>query len=342
MFQSSSSQSSSWLCEPLPIGPLRIASRVSLAPMAGVTDAAFRSLVRRWAPDSLIFTEMISANGIVHAGRASQATHRILHKTEQDSPIAYQLAANNVDALLRAAEAIITRKQPDLLDLNMGCPVKKITGNFEGCALMRDPDRAYALVHALVTRFDTPVTVKFRLGWDAQSMNYLAFGQMCEAAGARMVTLHARTRAQGYAPGCHWEAFGELKRALRIPVIANGDITNAEQARQVLCDYGVDGVMIGRAALGAPWRVGDIDAALRSGTPQREPSLSECLAVCLDHARLHCAERGEAVGAREMRKQLPWYIKGVPGARRLREQLTRVSTLADIEQLLAALPLAAA
>ncbi|MBK8189400.1 MAG: tRNA dihydrouridine synthase DusB [Vampirovibrionales bacterium] len=320
---------------PLRIGPLTLASRVALAPMAGVTDAAFRTLARHWAPDSLIFTEMISANGIVYSRRIDD---RILAKTEHDPPIAYQLAANNVDALLRAAEAIVVSKRPDVLDLNMGCPVKKITGNFEGCSLMRDPDRASALVAALVANFDTPVTVKFRLGWDAQSMNYLAFGQMCEAAGAQMVTLHARTRSQGYAPGCRWEAFGELKRGLRIPVIANGDITSADDARRVMRDYGVDGVMIGRAALGAPWRVGDIDRALRSGEAQITRTPQERLAACLDHARLHCAAHGEAVGAREMRKHLTWYVKGFPGASRLRERMTHVSSLADIERLVNDLP----
>ncbi|MEB3207211.1 MAG: tRNA-dihydrouridine synthase family protein, partial [Vampirovibrionales bacterium] len=197
------SRTSFWQ-EPLKISPsLSLQSRVFLAPMAGVTDAVFRGLVRRWAPQSLVCTEMISSNGLVFSKRWDA---RILDKTAGDHPIAFQLAANKEDILLEAAEHIATHRRPDLIDLNMGCPVKKITGNFEGCSLMKDLDRAHRLISCLSRAVDVPISVKFRLGWDATSMNYVEFGQMAESAGAKLITLHARTRAQGYAPGCKWEA----------------------------------------------------------------------------------------------------------------------------------------
>lgn len=322
---------SAFFKEPLHIGPVTVNSRVMLAPMAGVTDVVFRSLVRTHAPESLICTEMISSNGMVYSKRRDA---RILDKGESDHPIAYQLAANKPEVLIEAAQAIIEDKNPDTIDLNMGCPVKKITGNFEGCALMKEPEHAYKLISTLVQSIDKPVTVKFRLGWDANRKNYKEFGQMAESAGANMVTLHARTRAQGYAPGCDWDAFGELKQALTIPVIANGDINTVEDAIHVMTTYGVDGVMLGRGAQGKPWIIGDIDRVLKSGEPFQERPLAEKLEICLQHTQRHCAWRGEAFGVRDMRKHLAWYIKGFPGASVFRAQLTQVESVADVERIL--------
>lgn len=324
------------LIEPLKIGPVRIHSRVMLAPMAGVTDTAFRNLVRRWAPDSLICTEMISSNGLVYSKRFDAP---ILDKTITDHPIAYQLAGHREEVLLEAAQAIIRDKNPDTIDLNMGCPVKKITGNFEGCALMREPQLAFKLISALVKAQERdgtnkPVTVKFRLGWDNESMNYREFAKMCEDAGAAMITLHARTRAQGYQPGCRWEAFGELKELVSIPVIANGDIRTAEEASHILRTFGVDGVMMGRGVLGRPWLIGDIDRALKTGVQPTEPSLEQRLEAAGEHARLLAESKGEITGVREMRRHLTDYVKGFPGASAYRGRLTAVNTLDEVRAIL--------
>lgn len=321
---------------PLRIGSVSVNSRVMLAPMAGVTDVVFRGLVRRWAPDSLICTEMISSNGLVYSKRFDAP---ILDKTVTDQPIAYQLAAHREEVLLEAARTIIRDKQPDTLDLNMGCPVKKITGNFEGCALMKEPDLAYKLISSLVKALEqdgtpVPVTVKFRLGWDSESMNYREFGKMCQDAGASMVTLHARTRAQGYKPGCKWEAFGELKEALDIPVIANGDITTMEDALHVMTTYGVDGVMIGRGTQGQPWLIGGIDQALKTGKPVPSPNIKLRLESAYEHARLLADYRGEVTGVKEMRRHLTDYVKGFPGASGYRSRLTSVSTLEEVHAIL--------
>lgn len=316
---------------PLQVGPVTINSRVMLAPMAGVTDVPFRQLVRQWAPDSLICTEMISSNGLVYSKRNNAP---ILDKTDTDQPIAFQLAAHKEDVLLEAALTIIHEKNPDQIDINMGCPVKKITGNFEGCSLMRSPDLASQLISALVKAmepYNKPVTVKFRLGWDSNSMNYLEFGKMCEDAGASMVTLHARTRAQGYQPGCKWEAFGELKEHLSIPVIANGDINTVDDARMIMETYGVDGVMIGRSCLGEPWLIGAVDKALRTGEIPEEPTLQFRLEAAMMHAKMLTDYRGMAMGIKEIRKHLTWYVKGFQNAGSFRNRLTAVNSLEDIQ-----------
>lgn len=305
-----------------------IHSRVMLAPMAGVTDVVFRRLVRHWAKQSLICTEMISSNGLVIS---RQRHHRILDHTDIDNPIAYQLAANREEILIEAARQVIEDHHPETIDINMGCPVKKITGNFEGCSLMKEPEHAQKLVAALTKAIDTPVTVKFRLGWDANSMNYLDFGRRLEDAGASMVTLHARTRAQGYQPGCKWEAFGELKQALSIPVIANGDINSPEDAKHVIETYGVDGVMVGRYCQGQPWMIGDIHHYLETGDLPLPWPLTKRLEVAMEHAKALCDYRGLSTGIREVRKHLAWYAQGFPGVRQYRHRLTQVNSLEEIQ-----------
>jgi tRNA-dihydrouridine synthase B len=307
-----------------------VQSRVMLAPMAGVTDVVFRALVRHWAPNSLICTEMISSNALI---MSRQRKARILDHTASDHPIAYQLSGNRPEILIQAAQQVIEDHAPETLDLNMGCPVKKITGNFEGCSLMREPELAASLIKSLVQEVDTPITVKFRLGWDFNSMNYLDFGKRCEDAGASMVTLHARTRSQGYQPGCKWEAFGLLKEALSIPVIANGDIRSPEDARFILETYGVDGVMIGRACQGEPWMIGELDQYLKTGQPLRKWSIQERLQVALEHSERLCDYRGKAVGIREIRKHLAWYAQDFPGVRAYRNRLTQVNSLEEIHTL---------
>lgn len=307
-----------------------IHSRIMLAPMAGVTDVVFRMLVRQWAPDSLIFTEMISSNALI---MSRQRNARILDHSSRDHPIAYQLSAHRADILIKAAHQVIEDHSPATVDLNMGCPVRKITGNFEGCALMKEPERAFSLIQALVREIDRPVTVKFRLGWDSNSINYLDFGKRCEDAGAGMVTLHARTRAQGYSPGCQWEAFGKLKQALSIPVVANGDIRTAEDAAFIIETYGVDGAMIGRGAQGEPWIIGEIDRFLKTGNPAQERSVRERLDIAYRHAELLCQYHGDSVGIREIRKHLAWYIQGFPGVRSYRNRLTQVNSLEEIRSI---------
>lgn len=316
---------------PLKIGNRQINSRVMLAPMAGVTDVIFRGIVRQWAPESLICTEMISSNGLVYSKRWDAP---ILDRTDVDRPIAYQLAASRIEVLIEAAQNIIRDHNPETIDLNMGCPVKKITGNFEGCALMKDVDHAHQLISSLAKEIDTPVTVKFRLGWDINNMNYVEFAQMCESAGAAMVALHARTRAQGYKPGVKWDAFGEMKQAVNIPVIGNGDINSMDDALHVMNTYGIDGVMIGRGCLGQPWLLGQIDQALKTGKMPPALTIEQRLDVAYGHAQQLAKYKGEQRACREMRRHLTDYVKGFPGASNFRSQLTNVESLAQVRAIL--------
>jgi tRNA-dihydrouridine synthase B len=317
--------------EPLRIGETAVVhSRVMLAPMAGVTDVVFRELVRETSPTSLICTEMISSNGLVYSKRWDA---QILDKSLNDHPIAYQLAAHREEVLVEAARNIVKMHNPDTLDLNMGCPVKKITGNFEGCALMKEPEHAFHLVRAVSQAVDVPITVKCRLGWDANSMNYIEFAQGLEEAGAKLITLHTRTRAQGYKPGVHWDALGYLKEAVKIPVVGNGDIITPQDAKFVMDTYGIDGVMIGRGVQGEPWRIALIDHYLKTNELLEEPSLALRLDYALKHTRSMIAYKGEKIAVREMRGQLPWYVKGFKGASIFRGNLTQVETLADVEKL---------
>jgi tRNA-dihydrouridine synthase B len=321
--------------EPLVISPqVALNSRVFLAPMAGVTDVVFRSLVRQTSPTAMICTEMISSNGLVYS---KQWSAKILDSSLEEHPIAYQLAANKIDVLVEAATGILERYRPETLDLNMGCPVKKITGNFEGCALMKDLDHAHKLISTLVAAVDVPVTLKCRLGWDDANQNFAAFGQMAESAGAKLITLHGRTRAQGYKPGVNQAAWGQLKQAVSIPVIANGDIVTPHQAAHIMATYGVDGVMIGRGCQGEPWRIGLIDHYLKTGELLPEPTLSQRLDYAWQHVTQMVAYKGEQWGIREMRGQLPWYVKGFAGASRFRAQLTQVNTLLEVEAVLEAI-----
>ena len=316
---------------PLRIGETAfIHSRVMLAPMAGVTDLIFRGLVRQTAPDSLICTEMISSNGLVYSKRWDA---QILDKSLEDNPIAYQLAANREEVLVEAARNIVAKHRPDTLDLNMGCPVKKITGNFEGCALMKDVDHAYTLVKAVADAVDVPVTVKCRLGWDFNHLNYIEFGKRMEDAGAKLLTLHTRTRSQGYKPGVQWDALGHLKQAVSIPVVGNGDIVTPQDAKFVLDTYGIDGVMIGRGTQGEPWRIALIDHYLKTNELLPEPDLAERLRYALEHTQKMIEYKGEGVAVREMRGQLPWYVKGFKGASAFRGRLTSVNSLDEIHAL---------
>ncbi len=311
-------------------GKVVLQSQVVLAPMAGVTDIVFRGLVRKTAPQSLICTEMISSNSLVYSQRWDA---HILEKSLNDHPIAYQLAAHQEEIITAAAIAICEKHQPNTLDINMGCPVKKITGNFEGCALMKDIDLASKLINAVASSVNVPVSVKFRLGWDEHHKNYVEFGQMAEESGAKLVTLHTRTRSQGYKPGVDWAALGTLKAAVNIPVIANGDIITPDDAKFVIDTYGVDGVMIGRGTQGEPWRIALIDHYLKTGEKLPEPTLVQRLAYAWQHVAGMVQFKGEAQGVREMRGQLPWYVKGFAGAPAYRAKLTQVETVAQVDDL---------
>jgi tRNA-dihydrouridine synthase B len=303
-----------------------------LAPMAGYTDAALRYLcVEQGA--ALTYTEMVSAMGLRYG---SEKTKSLISCAENENRLGVQLFAAQPDALAdsicRIQDAYGERIA--VFDINMGCPAPKITGGGQGCVLMTDMPRAARLIEAAVKMSRLPVTVKFRKGWDDASVNAVEFARMAEQSGAAAVTVHGRTRAQFYSGRSDLSIIKQVKEAVSIPVIGNGDIFHAEDAANMLKVTGCDAVMVARGALGNPFIFREINHLLRTGEALPPATFEEKSRALLRQAQLSCAEKGEALTMRQMRKHAVWYLKGLRGAARLREAAVRLNTLKDLEDLL--------
>ena len=304
-----------------------------LAPMAGVTDMPFRVLCREMGC-AMAVSEMVSAKGYLLAPRDSRAARELLSVAPQEEgAVALQLFGHEGDIMARAAEELTRTGRYALLDINMGCPVPKIVGNGEGSALMREPVHAAEIVRDVVQASHVPVTVKMRLGFEPGSETYLLLGQLVEESGAAMITLHARTRSQYYEGHADWSAIKKLKERVSIPVVGNGDVTSAQDALRMLEETGCAGVAVGRAAQGNPWIFAQIRDAF-AGRPLRDPEPEEKLAVLMRHACALSQLKGEDVAMREMRRHVVCYVKGMPGAARVRTRVNEVVTLSQLEALM--------
>jgi tRNA-dihydrouridine synthase B len=322
---------------PCPTGPLRLAGngtdrelhcRVLQSPLAGVSDGIFRALVRRWAPDALLFTEMVNATALElgHGGAKMAALDR------DPGPVGVQLFDHRPEAMAEAAWRA-EAAGAWLIDINMGCPVRKIARKGGGSGLLRQPDLALRIVAAVAAAVRVPVTVKTRLGWCGASADPVGFALALQNAGASALTLHGRTREQGFSGRADWDAIGRVKAALRIPLIANGDITGPEDALRCLAITGADGVMVGRATLGRPWLVGRIAAALAGLPLPPEPDAHARIALAREHLEALVAARGEQ-GLLIARKHLGWTCQGFAGAARLRRDLMVAPSLGSALELL--------
>ena len=292
------------LATPLQIGDFAVQSRVLQSPLSGVTDMVFRRLVRRYAPDSMMYTEMVNATGLHYV----RELPKIMELDERERPISIQLFDCRPDFLAEAA-VMAVEEGADTIDINMGCPVNKITKNGGGSSLLRDPETAEAIVRAVVAAVPVPVTVKTRLGWTDKEITILDFARRMEAAGAKMITVHGRTRSQGYNGNAKWEWITKVKEILQIPVIANGDIFSVESAVQCLEQTGADGVMCSRGTLGYPFLVGEIDYFLKTGQLRTPPTAIERLACAREHLLALYEYKGDR-GVRQARKHMTWYAKG--------------------------------
>ena len=304
-------------------------SLVCLAPMAGFSDRTFRLLCRERGAD-LVTSEMISAKGLLFM---SERTRALYLPREGDAPYAVQLFGSEPETIARAV-AIVERDLGGLLraiDLNMGCPAPKIAGNGDGSALMRDPVLAGRIVRAAVKTAHVPVSVKFRKGWDAAHENAVEFARVCEENGAAFLTIHGRTREQMYSGVADRACMAAVKRAVSIPVIANGDVHGAASAQDTLRETGCDGVMIGRGALGNPFVFEEIRCALE-GREYTRPTLQERRETAMRHARLALAEKGDHAII-ELRKHLAFYLRGMPDAAKLRTRINTCKTLEELEQI---------
>lgn len=295
-----------------------IKSRVSLAPMAGITDYVLRSLVRRYSPDVLLTTEMISSEYLAQTLNGRSGTE-IFKRDENHSPISYQISGHKPEMMRKAAEFL--NNYADMIDINMGCPVNKVVKGQDGCALMRNPELAASLVKAVKEGTQKPVSVKFRLGYTFDDMNFVEFGVQMQEAGADFITIHGRTRSQMYSGNADWAKISQLKAEVDIPVFANGDIIDIESAIKCLELSNADGVAVGRGALGDPTLLGRISHYIKTGEKLAPPTLEERAQMLRSHLDEEIALRGENVGIKFMRKFYPYYFAGFKNAKNLRSQL---------------------
>lgn len=301
-----------------------------LAPMAGVTDKAMRLICRRYGC-GLEVTEMVSAKALHYKNKKS---FELFDLTDEEAPISVQLFGSEPEIMAEGAQLAVAAGAK-MLDVNMGCPVPKVANHGEGSGLLRTPETAFAIIRAMRDAVDVPLSAKMRIGWEERDPAIVDFARGLEAAGCDFIAVHGRTRAQYYTGSADWNTIAEIVRAVNIPVIANGDVDSVESARAIRETTGAAGVMVGRGALGRPWLFAQLLADHRGEPIPPEPDLHERAQVMLDHAALAVRYKGERIAMQEMRKQIGWYVKGLPHAAALRRDACTMNTYDDLENLLA-------
>lgn len=309
----------------LTIGNVELRNNVILAPMAGVTDLPFRVLCKEQGA-GLLCMEMVSAKAIYYG---SKNTEELMKISPAEMPVSLQLFGSDADIMADMAKKI-EEKPFAVLDINMGCPVPKVVNNGEGSALMKNPKLAEEIITKMVRAVKKPVTVKIRKGFDEAHLNAVEMAKIAEASGAAAVAVHGRTREQYYAGKADWDCIRAVKEAVKIPVIGNGDVTDALSAERLLKETGCDGVMVGRAAQGNPFIFREITEYLETGVIPPKPTPAEVRATIERHARMQMEEKGEYTGVREMRKHLSWYTVGYPNSAKYRQMINSMETMEEL------------
>ena len=313
------------------IGNIEIKNNVILAPMAGVCNSAFRRIIKEMGC-SLVYAEMVSDKGLIYD---SKKTKDMLYFDESERPIAQQIFGSDKDTFVKAAMMVEEIMHPDIIDINMGCPVPKVAIKSQaGAALLKDVNKIYDIVSSVVNSVNVPVTVKIRSGWDNNSINAVEVAKVCEKAGASAICVHGRTRSQGYSGSVNLDIIKSVKDSVNIPVIGNGDITSIESAKKMLSYTGCDAIMIGRGLLGNPWLMKEIITYLNTGTIIPKPSYIDRIDMCFHHLEYLLKIKEEKVAVLEMRSHISWYLKGLPGAQKIKNDIFKVKSASEIRKIL--------
>jgi nifR3 family TIM-barrel protein len=311
------------------IGDIVIENKIVLAPMAGVSNSPFRILSRKFGA-GLVFAEMVSDKGLLFN---NEKTLDLLFMTDLEKPMVQQIFGSDVKTMVEAAKFIDLNSNCDIIDINMGCPVPKVAIKAQaGSSLMKNPDKVYEIVKAVSNSVSKPVTVKIRSGWDFDSINAVLVAKKIEEAGAKAITIHARTRSQGYSGKADWDIIKQVKEAVSIPVIGNGDVIDGPSAEKMLEYTKCDAVMIGRGALGNPWIFREIDHYLKTKEILPKPTHLEIKEMMIDHLNALISLKGEKTAILEMRSHGPWYLKGISHASHLRQQLSKTNSKQEFIQ----------